>query len=63
MVNCFIKPSYWSIVFREHFKNLFSIGYEEGRGRVYTVGQDRNVAVTRLETGTKVRIVIVKMIT
>ena len=41
--------------FREHFKNLFSIGYEEGRGRVYTVGQDRNVAVTRLETGTKVR--------
>ena len=48
---------------REHFKNLFSIGYEERRGRVYTVGQDRSVAVTKLETGTKVRIVMMKMIT
>ena len=44
---------------REHFKNLFSIGYEERRGRVYTVGQDRSVAVTKLETGTKVRIVMI----
>ena len=42
--------------FREHFKNIFSIGYEERRGRVYTVGQDRSVSVTKLETGTKVSI-------
>ena len=43
------------LFFREHFKNLFSIGWVEGTGRVYTVGQDRNMAVTKLETGTKVR--------
>ena len=30
---------------------------------MYTVGQDRSVAVTKLETGTKVRIEMVKMVT
>ena len=47
--------------FREHFKNIFSIGYEERRGRVYTVGQDRSVSVTKLDTGTKVSIEMMMM--
>ena len=49
--------------FREHFKNIFSIGYEERRGRVYTVGQDRSVSVTKLETGTKVSIEVMVIVT
>ena len=61
MVNCLTITIYTFT--REHFKNLFSIGYEERRGRVYTVGQDRSVAVTKLETGTKVRIEMGKMVT
>ena len=45
--------SEWSVISREHFKNLFSVSCSDN-GNVYTVGQDRVMAVTRLETRAKV---------
>ena len=45
--------SEWSVVNREHFKNLFSLVVSD-QGQVYTVGQDRLMVVTHLDTGNKV---------
>ena len=38
---------------REHFRNLFSLCHND-QGEVFTVGQDRVMAVTNIVTHTKV---------